>query len=410
MLMRLLQVVADKLCNPDRPKNYAKLVLCLINRPSVYYSPPELLHIERVAQDRRTLVSLKPLNSQHRVTYLAEYLKVDLASIPTQLVDFLSNYGAGNPKHIEEIVNKLRDDGIIIVENRSVRMCTSPGKTEKPLGMSVLPPKTTGAAMTTLERMQEKHTLVIKIASFWDKFTDLMLKDLVPYRNERDELPQILATLVDSGILDMEPVPQALRDYHPNEKHIACYSFVSKVVQQQANGLLLEQKRRDIQLQIDALEKKRKANRLYARQREEHAEIMSTVRDKMAVWLGISGRPSKKHSLGDASLARMAKSKELLRRRAGARAAARRSMHPVDDDGQQSSPVAPERPGALVDDVSSAVLGGVLRFGSRGDSSGMSCPRLSPAVPFAVSLWLWRLHKSGGCLCWICVYEMVFCD
>ena len=44
-----------------------------------------------------------------------------------------------------------------------------------------LPPKLVSTQMNILERMQEKHRLVVKIASVWDTFTLAMLSDILPY-------------------------------------------------------------------------------------------------------------------------------------------------------------------------------------------------------------------------------------
>lgn len=66
------------------------------------------------------------------------------------------------------------------------------------------------------------------------------------------------------------------------------YSFVSKVMQQQANALLLEQQRQEIQPSIDQLEKRRSANRVHANEIAQYASLLKSARTKMIQWLGIN--------------------------------------------------------------------------------------------------------------------------
>eukprot|EP00038_Savillea_parva_P020405 m.31267 g.31267 ORF g.31267 m.31267 type:complete len:1384 (+) comp4787_c0_seq1:244-4395(+) len=282
----LSQHVADHLCT-DRPKGMPKLVFFMTNRPSVYYSPPEYDHIQQVAARTRTCIHLKPLDPDQRVAYLAEYLNVDADKVPRVFRDYISAMGAGNPKNTEEILDKMRDeDKIFKVEGDKVVL--APGfETPHDFFRVELPPKLVSTQMNILERMQEKHRLVVKIASVWDTFTLAMLSDILPYHRERDELVHILLNLVESSILSVGPIPEDLKEYHPDVPDESAYTFVSKVMQRQANSLLLQQHRQEIQPSIDLLEKRRAANRVHVEEIAQFARVLKSVRNKMVDWLGI---------------------------------------------------------------------------------------------------------------------------
>lgn len=96
------------------------------------------------------------------------------------LKDYISAMGGGNPKNTEEILDKIRDeDHAFHVEDDAVILSPDFESLTDFNGLK-LPPKLISTQLNVLERMQEKHRLVIKIASVWETFTLAMLKDILP--------------------------------------------------------------------------------------------------------------------------------------------------------------------------------------------------------------------------------------
>jgi hypothetical protein len=77
------------------------------------------------------------------------------------------------------------------------------------------------------------------------------------------------------------------------------YTFVSKVMQQQARALLLEQQRQEIQPSIDDLELRRANNHVHAAEIIQHVNVLKSCRGKMAQWLDVTTEPSESQGSAD---------------------------------------------------------------------------------------------------------------
>ena len=281
----LAKHISDKLIK-NRNLTLPKLVLCVVSRPSVYYSPDEFVHMQKTAESNHTLIILGPLSKDERKQYLTRYLNVDIADIPPPLVKFVSDMGAGNPKHIEEIVSSFKADEIFTVKNRKVILrkdvtVDADGAIE---GLfEKLPKKTTDAALTLLERLQPRHQLIVKIASMWDIFSEYMLRDVIPESlvEEREALLDILDNLVEGGILEVENETADILDFHPDFPNCGSYSFVSKVLQRKAAALMLEEHHQELQTRKADLERRRSLYR-------KHRATMAGIKIKIAHFLGMT--------------------------------------------------------------------------------------------------------------------------
>ena len=279
----LAKHISDKLIK-NRNRVLPKLVLCVVSRPSVYYSPDEFVHMQKTAESNRTLIILGPLSKKERRQYLARYLNVDIAEIPAPLVKFVSDMGAGNPKHIEEIMASFKAEEIFTVQDQKVVLrkdLTVDGAIE---GLfDKLPKKTTDAALTLLERLQPRHQLIVKIASMWDIFSEYMLRDVIPESlvEEREALLEILDNLVEGGILEVEHETADILDFHPESPNCGSYSFVSKVLQRKAAALMLEEHHQELEARKSDLERRRSIYR-------NHRATMAGIKIKIAHFLGMT--------------------------------------------------------------------------------------------------------------------------
>lgn len=275
----LANQINDKLClAPTAPNQF---ILCLSNRPAAYSSPEGFVRIERSAREHNTLITLNPLSKADRRLYLARLLKATEETLPEPLVEYMSNLGAGNPKHIEELQKALEKCGAYTVVKRHV-VLSDKMKEEGAFDRVEVPVKTYYAAKTGVENIQEMHRLVVKFASTWDVFSEKMLVEVLELANIpslKADLSNILNDLADSGILEQCPAPAEVLDLHPSGTG-ECYTFVSKLVKMQANSLLLARDKDAITAKISEMQKARDA-----RAKEVTTAAGLSVQSKLLLWL-----------------------------------------------------------------------------------------------------------------------------
>lgn len=85
---------------------------------------------------------------------------------------------------------------------------------------------------------------MVKFASACHYFTESILADLLPYKQEAQQIPLMIGDLVDAGIfrvLKAPHIPASVQKLEPSATTF--YSFASKLLQRQANRLLLHEQR-----------------------------------------------------------------------------------------------------------------------------------------------------------------------
>ena len=100
--------------------------------------------------------------------------------------------------------------------------------------------------MGLIDHMHARHNLVVKVASTFPSFTLDMLREIFPYEEDVQHLPDVVAELVESGVLEELPASAAdVRVYGVDAT--TCYRFHSRLLQRQANKLLLDSNRRELE-------------------------------------------------------------------------------------------------------------------------------------------------------------------
>eukprot|EP00049_Salpingoeca_infusionum_P025916 m.22608 g.22608 ORF g.22608 m.22608 type:complete len:1508 (+) comp8402_c0_seq1:777-5300(+) len=233
----------SRLCN-SRSVDDKRLVFCIATRSRVYNSPIELEEVIESVRANHTLVQLKPLTAEASLKYLRLTLKVaDLFPIPDSVVTYFEAMAAGNPKHIEELSQQLLDEGAISIDEQG-RL----NVLVDDLATIPLPPKMMGYVASILDGFQVRHQLITKIASTCDFFTESILQSIIPYQEEGYHLPHVIQDLVEAGIfytIHHPDIPDEVLAWDPGTT--VCYAFCSKLLQQEANKLLLSADRSELE-------------------------------------------------------------------------------------------------------------------------------------------------------------------
>lgn len=226
----------------ERPSDRPKLLLCVVSRPLINYCPVEFIKIVDIARRNNMLLQLKNLSRVDSAHYLRQVLAVsDLYPIPTVLEEYVYDNAAGNPKHIEELVGQLRKERAIDVTNGRVQVLVDN------FDKVAIPEKMTGTTMGLIDRMIPRHQLISKVASMCDFFSMNMLRELIPYPDEMQHLPEVIFDLVDSGVFSEHRAPDIpLEVLLCDPEATVCYSFQCKLLKKQCNQLLLHANREEL--------------------------------------------------------------------------------------------------------------------------------------------------------------------
>ena len=225
------------------PASRPRLLLCVVTRPIIHHGGVDFEDIVAVSRRHGTLLQLRPLSEEASATYLKRFLQVaDLYPLPNLLIKYINDMAAGNPKHIEELAAQLKSCGYLSLEKGRVILH------REDLYALPIPPKMSGYIMNMIDRFQIRHQLIVKIASTCDCFTEAILNEIIPYREDAHLLPNVINELVESGIfLPVYPpnIPENVMSWDPNTT--VCYTFASKLLQRQANDLLLHSDREKLE-------------------------------------------------------------------------------------------------------------------------------------------------------------------
>lgn len=242
----------------------------MVTRPIIHHGGVDFEDIVAVSRHHGTLLQLRPLSEEASATYLKRYLQVaDLYALPSLLVKYINDMAAGNPKHIEELAAQLKTCGYLSLEKGRVVLHRDD------LYTLPIPPKMSGYIMNMIDRFQIRHQLIVKIASTCDYFTEAILNEIIPYREDAHLLPNVINDLVESGIfLPLYPpnIPENVMSWDPNTK--VCYTFASKLLQRQANDLLLHSDREKLEQHRN---KVRRSTIFFSTATEEYAFFFSAA-------------------------------------------------------------------------------------------------------------------------------------
>ena len=269
-------LVLKEIC-ADRAEGMKKVILTIINRPSVFSSPPEYKAIQQHAEKEKTLVKLGALGEFERRTYLRKYISLFVSfapeaekgkpiEIPESFDSFISSVGAGNPKAIQELVDQAIKEKAFVMDESGKKIKAGvdgllqldPKKMDEGWTFAIdmkIPDKTRNAMDQLLDALLPVPRQLVKYSCSWTAFSSAMLYEVLPTENRipRQELPSILHELVDCGILNevRKPDPgssaastsigvawQAAYEFHPDESNTHFFKYGSTLLQNQAKSRL----------------------------------------------------------------------------------------------------------------------------------------------------------------------------
>eukprot|EP00039_Didymoeca_costata_P023143 m.6119 g.6119 ORF g.6119 m.6119 type:complete len:1303 (-) comp3487_c0_seq1:443-4351(-) len=290
------QHVAERIMSQHGRKSVNRIVMAITNRPSVYSSPNEFINIQKKAEETHALVTLTPLEKLERQQYLHDLVRSESdvtedgsyrIEIPAAIIDFVSRMGAGNLKHIKELVDVLKknvfvldDDDRIVVDEHKVLL--KPGMEQVgAIDQVEIPMKTKGAVKFQLEQLLPRPREVVKYACACTTFTPHMLMELVPDSNmlKHHNVDSDLEELVSSGILEEVNVPPELAEFH-STKPERCFRFVSELLRLEAQKFWPEGVKEDIEKKLRQMETRQKAWQV-------EKLISSSIKHKFQNWLGL---------------------------------------------------------------------------------------------------------------------------
>lgn len=220
----------------NRTETEPKLIFCVVSRPVVSFAPIEFKEIIGLARDRQSLIQLKGL-PRHKINqYVADFLNLDLVHIPAAVLDFVAATTAGNPINIEEIINQMIFQKAIKVDAGSQRLIVYAENFDH----VEIPMKLVGQIVSFIDLLKPLSQLIVKLASTFQAsvlinpgFSLYQIRAVFPYRDLVHTLPTAMLELVESGVFEA-------RLGQTGKGDIITYSFLSQVLRDQANKLLLE--------------------------------------------------------------------------------------------------------------------------------------------------------------------------
>eukprot|EP00042_Codosiga_hollandica_P050953 m.618782 g.618782 ORF g.618782 m.618782 type:complete len:1572 (-) comp58191_c0_seq1:134-4849(-) len=235
----------------ERPPNMPKLVMVVVSRPLVNIAPIEFTEIADYWSQRGYVLQLKPLAPEHIRRQMYSFLEVpEVFPLPQELVTLIMTRAAGNPKHIDEILAQLRKEGFIGVENGRVFLL------KRDLQSVTTPEKMIGAFMGMIDCLQPRHLLLVKVASTFEScFSRNMLFKLVSNYEDRSQIHNMIEALVESGIFIR--IPKAMipaEVFVLDAKATECYDFVSVILKQVVNKLMLDSNRQKLMADLSKME------------------------------------------------------------------------------------------------------------------------------------------------------------
>lgn len=208
------------------------LLIIITTRPLGLQAPAEYTSLRNMPSTRT--LPLSRLDEVEIKTLLAQ--RLDVQSLPNELVTFISNKAEGHPFFSEELVYALRDGGYIEVVNNECRITTRAGNLEQ----LNLPGSLEGVIISRIDKMPPSHQLTLKVASVIGRVFALReLSAIYPIKEELSALPEFLTQLESQELTVLDtPDPEL------------SYLFKHIITQEVAYNLLLFSQRRSLHRSI----------------------------------------------------------------------------------------------------------------------------------------------------------------
>lgn len=204
------------------------LLVVITTRPLGLQAPAEFISLRAMGFTRH--LSLTRLDEVEIKTLLAQ--RLDVQTLPNELVSFISNKAEGHPFFSEELLYALLAEGYIKVENNVCRITAIDGNLER-LNM---PRSLEGVIISRIDKMPPSHQLTLKVASVIGRVFALKeLSAIYPIKTDLSALPEFLKNLENQELTILDtPDPEL------------SYLFKHIITQEVAYNLLLFSQRRSL--------------------------------------------------------------------------------------------------------------------------------------------------------------------
>lgn len=167
-------------------------------------------------------VQLEPLDGNQAVCMTAHLLEVD--QLPRAVDQLIRNRTQGLPLYIDELAHALRDTHTIEVDSGKVRVT---GDLEQ-FETRDVSDSLERVIVNRIDRLQPSEQLAIKVASVIGyEFSGPVLRDVFPIEQERNELPQHLASLGKRRLIRcFEDRPEAEHSFRNRLTRDVAYNLV----------------------------------------------------------------------------------------------------------------------------------------------------------------------------------------
>lgn len=164
-------------------RSLPNLLAVVTTRPT---SDPPRDHQRLLAMDSTHVMRLTNLSSRETRELVAQRLGV--SELPAPLARFVEDRVAGHPFFCEELVQTMREAGILDVDGGTVVVGDLEGFN--------LPATIEGAVLSRLDRLSSEQLLCLKVASvIGPSFMSATVRHALPLENEKDFVPDHLETL-----------------------------------------------------------------------------------------------------------------------------------------------------------------------------------------------------------------------
>tara|TARA_B110001452_G_scaffold69193_1_gene55822 strand:+ start:2527 stop:6096 length:3570 start_codon:yes stop_codon:yes gene_type:complete len=217
------------------------------------------------AEQSSSKIVLYPLGVKERDRYMVEVLKAkhgypgELSGVPEDLRQFMSERGAGNPKYIKEMLDAVKDAGMLEFEVPGLDVdeeVTEPRV--KPLKRAELltvptPSKIKGTVMQQFDTLDTALQMALKVASPCYFFSVGMFADVGLPPHVVKSLTRCFTTAVDDGILEeVSPVPHEVASADPGATR--AYGWLLHVMREAVLASLLHSERERVEQKIQQLQ------------------------------------------------------------------------------------------------------------------------------------------------------------
>jgi class 3 adenylate cyclase/tetratricopeptide (TPR) repeat protein len=170
-----------------------------------------------------TVLELQPLTRDESLALACRQLGT--SSLPEAVAGLLYEKAEGHPLFTEVLVDSLRENGVLVVEEGQCRLTVEPAHLESVR----LPDTLLGAAISRMDRCPPPQQLALKVASVVGRsFSYRLLHDVHPVEQDRGALEQHLEALVQRHLTRVDRrEPELVYAFQHGLFHQAAYELLA---------------------------------------------------------------------------------------------------------------------------------------------------------------------------------------